>query len=97
MDEPWVLPVGAVNTQICEMRIVSSEVVFPKLGFSMDEGVIAEWLVADGAAIKEGQPIYVVESDKSTQEIESPASGTLKIIGRVGEVYKVGTVIGEVS
>jgi pyruvate/2-oxoglutarate dehydrogenase complex dihydrolipoamide acyltransferase (E2) component len=63
----------------------------------MDEGVIAEWLVADGAAIKEGQPIYVLESDKSTQEIESPASGTLKIIGRVGEVYKAGTVIGEVS
>jgi len=76
---------------------VSSEVLFPKLGFSMNEGIIAEWLVQDGAAVKEGQPIYSVESDKSTEEIESPATGTLKILGQVGETYQVGTVIGEIS
>ena len=44
-----------------------------------------------------GQPIYSLESDKSVIEIESPASGTLRIIGRIGEVYAVGTVIGEIS
>jgi pyruvate/2-oxoglutarate dehydrogenase complex dihydrolipoamide acyltransferase (E2) component len=76
---------------------VTSEVLFPKLGFSMNEGTIAEWLVSDGAVVKEGQPMYVIESDKSTQEIESPASGKVKIIGQVGEVYQVGTVIAEVS
>jgi pyruvate/2-oxoglutarate dehydrogenase complex dihydrolipoamide acyltransferase (E2) component len=75
---------------------MSSEVLFPKLGFAMNEGVIAEWLVQDGAQIKEGQPIYTIESDKSAQEIESPASGTLRIIGKVGEVYQVGTVIAEI-
>lgn len=76
---------------------MTSEVLFPKLGFSMNEGTIAEWLVSDGAVVKEGQPMYVIESDKSTQEIESPASGKVKIIGQVGEVYQVGTVIAEVS
>lgn len=76
---------------------MTAEVLFPKLGFSMNEGTIAEWLVSDGAVVKEGQPMYVIESDKSTQEIESPASGTVKIIGQVGEVYQVGTVIAEVS
>jgi pyruvate/2-oxoglutarate dehydrogenase complex dihydrolipoamide acyltransferase (E2) component len=63
----------------------------------MNEGTIAEWLVGDGASVKEGQPMYVIESDKSTEEIESPASGTVKIIGQVGQVYQVGTVIAEVS
>jgi pyruvate/2-oxoglutarate dehydrogenase complex dihydrolipoamide acyltransferase (E2) component len=76
---------------------VSSEVLFPKLGFSMNEGVLAEWLVQDGAAVKEGQAIYSVESDKSTEEIESPATGTLKILGQAGETYQVGAVIGEIS
>jgi pyruvate/2-oxoglutarate dehydrogenase complex dihydrolipoamide acyltransferase (E2) component len=75
---------------------MSSEVLLPKLGFSMNEGIIAQWLVPDGAEVKEGQPIYTIESEKSVQEIESPSSGLIRIIGTVGEVYKVGTVIAEV-
>ena len=62
----------------------------------MNEGTITEWLAEDGATVKEGQPLYMIESDKSAQEIESPASGVLKIIGQIGEVYQVGTVIAEV-
>jgi pyruvate/2-oxoglutarate dehydrogenase complex dihydrolipoamide acyltransferase (E2) component len=62
----------------------------------MNEGVIAEWLVQDGSAVREGQPIYSIESDKSVQQIESPASGVLRIIGRVGETYQVGAVIAEI-
>ena len=73
-----------------------TQVLFPKIGFSMEEGTLAEWLVADGAAVKEGEPLYALESDKSTQEIESPASGTLKVIATVGEVCKVGDVLGEI-
>lgn len=74
---------------------MSVEIILPKLGFSMNEGLVAEWLVADGAAVKEGEPLFTIESDKSTQEIEAPASGTLKIIKPAGETYEVGTVIGE--
>jgi pyruvate/2-oxoglutarate dehydrogenase complex dihydrolipoamide acyltransferase (E2) component len=76
---------------------MSSEVLLPKLGFSMNEGTIAEWLVPDGAQVREGQPLYTIESEKSVEEIESPASGVIRIIGNVGEVYKVGTVIAEVT
>jgi pyruvate/2-oxoglutarate dehydrogenase complex dihydrolipoamide acyltransferase (E2) component len=76
---------------------MSSEVLLPKLGFSMNEGTIAEWLVPDGAQVKEGQPLYTIESEKSVEEIESPSSGVIRIIGAVGEVYKVGTVIAEVT
>ena len=73
------------------------EVLFPKIGFSMEEGTLAEWLAADGASVKEGDPLYALESDKSVQEIEAPASGKLKIIAAVGKVYKVGDVLGTIE
>jgi pyruvate/2-oxoglutarate dehydrogenase complex dihydrolipoamide acyltransferase (E2) component len=70
------------------------EVILPKLGFSMTEGVLAEWLVTDGDQAVEGKPLYSLESEKSVQEIESPASGTLRILQPTGETYAVGTVLG---
>lgn len=76
---------------------MSTQVIFPKLGFSMDSGTIAEWLAADGDAVEQGQPLYSLESDKSVQEIEAPASGTLKILAPAGETCDVGTVIAEIS
>jgi pyruvate/2-oxoglutarate dehydrogenase complex dihydrolipoamide acyltransferase (E2) component len=75
---------------------VSTQILLPKLGFSMNEGSLSQWLVADGAAVREGEPLYALESDKSVQEIEAPASGTLKILMQPGEVYPVGTVLGEI-
>lgn len=76
---------------------MATEIILPKLGFSMNEGQLGEWLVADGASVTEGQPLFTLESDKSTQEIEAPASGTLRILVPVGETYPVGTVLGEIS
>ncbi|MNF22408.1 Dihydrolipoyllysine-residue acetyltransferase component of acetoin cleaving system [compost metagenome] len=75
---------------------MSTQVLMPKLGFAMNEGTIAEWLVADGATVEEGQVIYALESDKSVQEVESPASGTLKIVAQAGETYEVGTLLAEI-
>lgn len=72
---------------------MATEVLLPKLGFSMDEGTLAEWLVADGGQAVEGQPLFTLEADKSTNEVESPATGTLKILKETGEAYKVGTVL----
>jgi pyruvate/2-oxoglutarate dehydrogenase complex dihydrolipoamide acyltransferase (E2) component len=76
---------------------MATEILMPKLGFSMNEGTIAEWLVPDGGQAVEGQPLYALESEKATQEIEAPASGTLKIIKEPGGPYEVGTVLGEIS
>ncbi|RQR25111.1 dihydrolipoamide acyltransferase [Burkholderia sp. Bp9143] len=75
---------------------MATEILFPKIGFSMEEGTLAEWLVPDGASVSSGQPLYVLESDKSAQEVESPGTGTLKIIAETGQVYKVGDVLGEI-
>lgn len=76
---------------------MSTQILLPKLGFSMSEGAIAEWLVADGAEVQEGQPLYSLESEKSVQEVESPASGRLRIIAQIGEVHAVGAVLGEIE
>ncbi|CAB3722210.1 biotin/lipoyl-containing protein [Paraburkholderia rhynchosiae] len=75
---------------------MSTQVLLPKLGFSMNEGTLTEWLLEDGAAVTEGQALYALESDKSVQEVEAPASGTLRIVAQIGEVYPVGTVLAEI-
>lgn len=72
------------------------EILLPKLGFSMNEGELVEWLVEDGAAVTEGQPLYALESEKSTQEVDAPATGVLRILKPVGETYAVGTVLAEI-
>ena len=69
---------------------MSTEVLFPKIGFSMSEGTLGGWMVADGESVREGQPIYTLESDKSVEEIEAPASGRLRIIAQPGTIYRVG-------
>ena len=76
---------------------MSVEVILPKLGFSMTEGVLSEWLVQDGGPAVAGQPLYSLESEKSIQEVESPASGTLKILKPKGENYQVGTVLAVIE
>jgi pyruvate/2-oxoglutarate dehydrogenase complex dihydrolipoamide acyltransferase (E2) component len=73
------------------------EILLPKIGFSMNEGQIAEWLAKDGDEVKEGQPLYSLEADKSTNEVESPASGKLRIVAQTGETYEVGTVLGYIE
>jgi len=76
---------------------MTTQVLLPKLGFSMNEGLLSEWMVEDGAEVTEGQPIYALESDKSTNEVESPASGKIKILAEIGETYEVGHLLAEIE
>jgi pyruvate/2-oxoglutarate dehydrogenase complex dihydrolipoamide acyltransferase (E2) component len=76
---------------------MTTELTMPKLAMSMTEGELTEWLVEDGATVAAGQPIYSVEADKSTQEIEAPVAGVLRRIGVAGETYEVGVKIGEIG
>jgi pyruvate/2-oxoglutarate dehydrogenase complex dihydrolipoamide acyltransferase (E2) component len=72
-------------------------VILPKLGFAMLEGTIAEWVVADGSPVKEGDVIFHIESEKSFQEVQSPASGKIRIIAPPGNSLPVGTVVAEIA
>ncbi len=80
-----------------EGRALSTELRIPMLSMAMEEGTLAEWLVADGAAVEAGAPIYSLESDKSVQEVEAPVTGIIRIIGKVGETYPVGELIGTID
>ncbi len=68
----------------------------PKLGLTMEEGTIVEWLVPDGAEITAGSPVLLIETDKTETEVEAAHTGTLRITAEVGETYPCGAVIGEV-
>lgn len=74
-------------------------VIMPKQGLLMTEGTIISWLIAEGETIEAGQPLFEMETDKLTIEIESPASGTLlKILKGEGEVVPITetiAIIGE--
>jgi pyruvate/2-oxoglutarate dehydrogenase complex dihydrolipoamide acyltransferase (E2) component len=75
---------------------MTTPVLMPKLGFSMDAGVVSEWLAGDGSPVALGQSLYSLESDKSVQEIESPAAGVLRILAPAGGTYSVGHVLAEI-
>jgi pyruvate/2-oxoglutarate dehydrogenase complex dihydrolipoamide acyltransferase (E2) component len=76
---------------------MSVTIILPQLGFSMEDGKIAEWLADDGATVKKGQVIYSLETDKSVQEIEAEADGILRIHKEPGATYQVGTVLGVIE
>lgn len=66
----------------------------PKLGMNMVEGTVVEWLVKEGEQVEAGQIIMAIETDKATQEVESPASGTLaRILKYEGETVPCNTVM----
>ena len=75
---------------------MATDVILPQLGFSMSEGELVEWLVQDGNPVEEGADLFTLETDKSTQEIEAPAGGTLRILKEPGN-YEVGTVLGVIE
>lgn len=72
------------------------EVVMPKLGWNMEAGTVVQWLKQDGDTVRAGDMLLLVESDKSTMEVESLDSGILRIppdAPALGESLPVGTVL----
>ena len=70
------------------------DVPMPKLGLTMEEAMILQWLVADGAEVETDQPIVLIETDKTETEVGAPGTGRLRQIGQVGEVFPCGQLIG---
>jgi pyruvate dehydrogenase E2 component (dihydrolipoamide acetyltransferase) len=71
------------------------ELLVPKLGLTMAEGMLVEWMVAPGEAFNAEQAIFVVESEKSAVEIAAEADGRLlEVCVEVGQTLPVGGVIG---
>ena len=76
---------------------MANEVKLPRLGQGMESGTIVKWLKSEGDPVEKGEPLYELDTDKVTQEVEAEASGILlKITVEEGEA-DVGTTIAVIG
>jgi len=73
---------------------MSTEFIMPKLGLTMEEGTILEWLVEDGTEITQGMAVLRIETDKVESDVESPGAGRFHRVGNQGDTYPCGALIG---
>ena len=70
------------------------EVILPKVDMDMSTGRISKWLVAEGAEVKKGDPLFEIETDKAAMEVESPGTGKLgQVSAKEGDDVPIGQVI----
>lgn len=74
-----------------------ADLIVPRVGLTVTEVSIVEWLVADGQPVAVGQPILVVATDKTEVEVEATAAGTLRHGAKPEEDFGVGAVIGAIE
>jgi 2-oxoglutarate dehydrogenase E2 component (dihydrolipoamide succinyltransferase) len=66
----------------------------PSVGESVTEGILSRWLKANGAAVKQGEPLFELETDKASQEVRAEADGTLAIREPEGSTVAIGATVG---
>ena len=74
-------------------------ITIPKLGLTMERGIVTQWFVKEGDPISKGEPLFVLETDKITDEVESPEDAYVIAIlaeeGQECDVYAPVCVLGE--
>ncbi len=73
------------------------EIKVPSVGESVTEAVLGQWFKNDGDMVKKGDPLFVIETDKVTLEVESDVDGVLKITVAEGETVAIGAVVGTID
>ena len=76
---------------------MACEVLVPRLGWSMEEGIFNEWLKDEGEAVQVGDNLFVLEGEKAIQDIESFDAGILRRLPNgpaPGDVVEVGQLLG---
>jgi len=77
---------------------MAHEVIMPKAGMAMEEGKVIRWLIKEGEAVKQGEPMLEIETDKVAMEVEAGASGVLiKVLAQEGDIVPVTKVIGYIG
>ena len=76
---------------------MAENLIIPRLGQTMTEATIIEWLKKDGDRVRKGEGLVEIETDKVTNTIESPQDGTLKIMKPKGDVVPVYGVIAVIN
>ncbi|MGI6488659.1 MAG: biotin/lipoyl-containing protein [Syntrophothermaceae bacterium] len=74
---------------------MATAIAMPKLGLSMKTGTVGKWLKNEGDAIKSGEPVVEVLTEKITNKVEAPADGVLlKIVAPKGTKLPIGGLMG---
>ena len=77
---------------------MAHKIIMPKQGLQMTEGTITSWLKKEGETVKEGEPLFEMETDKLTITIDATAGGTLlKIVHPEWDVVPITEVIAYVG
>jgi pyruvate dehydrogenase E2 component (dihydrolipoamide acetyltransferase) len=77
---------------------MATELKVPTLGMDMEEATIVRWLVEEGAAVKKGDPVLEIDTDKTSFEIEAPADGAIQALrGEQGDTLPVGATLAYVT
>ncbi|MGC1677216.1 MAG: dihydrolipoamide acetyltransferase family protein [Candidatus Binataceae bacterium] len=77
---------------------MSIEVTMPQMGESVVEGTISKWLVKEGDAVTEDQPLCEISTDKVDTEIPSPGAGRIaKIVVQEGQTVPVGASLATIE
>jgi pyruvate dehydrogenase E2 component (dihydrolipoamide acetyltransferase) len=75
-----------------------AEILVPPLSQTMDSLVLVIWLKNPGDPVTKGEPLFTVETDKATLEVEAPASGILgDVLAQPGDEIQVRSVIGHIA
>ena len=73
------------------------DIKVPSVGESVTEATLAQWYKKDGDLVGKSEPLFVLETDKVTLEIEAEADGVLSIRVSEGETVAIGTVVGTID
>jgi len=73
---------------------MATEVILPRVDMDMEVGKIGKWFFEEGARVEQGQPLFEIETSKAAMEIESPATGLLRLVAKTGDELPVGSVVG---
>ena len=72
---------------------MATEVILPRLGQGMETGTIVRWLKSEGDAVEKGEPLFELDTDKVTQEVEADFGGVLLKIELASGEAPVGQTI----
>ena len=77
---------------------MATRVLMPRLTYEMREGVILRWLKEEGEEVREGEPLFEVETDKAIVTVEAPASGIVcGIRAQAGQTVPIGEVVAFIA
>jgi pyruvate dehydrogenase E2 component (dihydrolipoamide acetyltransferase) len=108
-DGPWIVDVGKVLAAASEKHWLIKkaerreinmpvDVVMPKLGLNMSEGLLVEWLKKEGDTVQKGDPLFIVETEKVTTESVAQVNGILsQILVQQGVIVPVKTVVAVIQ